>query len=52
MTAESFLTRKWNNMLTIGIGLPTLAFAIYFLNAGTISDFWGFITMFVLGAVY
>ena len=52
MTAESFLTRKWNNILTFGIGLPTLAFAIYFLNSGAISDFWGFIGMFLIGAVY
>ncbi len=52
MSSGKFLTRAWNNWLTIGLGLPTIIYATLFLSSSGISEFWGFIGMFVLGAVY
>ena len=52
MTREKLLTKRWNNWLTISLGLPTLIYATVFLSTSVISDFSGFIGMFVLGAVY
>jgi len=52
MTNERFLTREWNNWLTLGLGLPTLAFGITILSTSFVSDFTGFIMMVILGAVY
>ncbi len=52
MTKEDFLTRRWNNWLTLGLGLPTLIYAVVFLSTSVLSDFAGFIGMAVIGAVY
>jgi len=52
MNKEVFLTKKWNNILTITLGLPTLAFGISGFVSPLVSDFWDFIGMVVLAAVY
>ncbi|UCH11211.1 MAG: hypothetical protein JSU61_04800 [Fidelibacterota bacterium] len=52
MTKEQFLTVRWNNWLTLALGLPTLGYAILILSTPLLSDFWGFIGMALLGAVY
>ena len=52
MTKEKFLTTRWNNWLTLALGLPTLIYAIVVLSTSVLSDFAGFIGMVVLGAVY
>ena len=52
MTNEKFLTKGWNNWLTLGMGLPTLIYAVVFLSTSALSDFSGFIGMVVIGAVY
>ena len=52
MTKEKFLTRRWNNWLLLGMGLPTLVYAVVFLSTSVLSDFAGFIGMAVIGAVY
>ena len=52
MTKEKFLTVRWNNVLTLGMGLPTLAYGVFVLSTSVMSDFAGFIGMVVLGAVY
>jgi hypothetical protein len=52
MTKEKFLTRRVNNWLTLGMGLPTLIYALVVLSTSVLSDFVGFIGMAVLGAVY
>jgi len=52
MTKETFLTRRWNNWLTLAMGIPILAFGIIFLSTDVMSDFSGFIAMLVAGAVY
>jgi len=52
MTKEKFLTVRWNNWLTLGLGLPTLIYAIVGLSTSAFSDFTGFIGMAVMGALY
>ena len=52
MANEKFLTARWNNWLTLAFGIPLLAFGIVFLSTNAISDFAGFVTMLVAGAVY
>ena len=52
MIKEKFLTKSWNNWLTVGMGLPTLIFTVIVLSTSVLSDFAGFIGLAVLGAVY
>ena len=52
MANEKFLTARWNNWLTLGMGIPTLAYGVFVLSTSVMSDFAGFIGMVVLGAVY
>ena len=52
MTKEKFLTKGWNNWLTLGMGLPTLIYATVILSTSVLSDFAGFIGLAIFGAVY
>ncbi len=52
MTRERFLTVRWNNWLTLGMGIPTLIYAVVGLSTSVMSDFGGFIGMVVIGIVY
>ena len=52
MTKGEFLTKRWNNWLTLGMGLPILAYALVVLSTEVLSDFAGFVGMAVLGALY
>jgi len=51
-TKEKFLTKGWNNWLTLGFGIPTLVYAYVVFYTPLLSDFAGFIGMFLFGAVY
>ncbi|MFC1942309.1 hypothetical protein ACFLWU_03725 [Chloroflexota bacterium] len=52
MTKEKFLTRRWNNGLTVGMGIPVLIYIIVVLSTSVLSDFAGFIGMVALGVLY
>jgi len=52
MTKDNFLTRKWNNWLTLGLGLPALIYAIIVISTSILSDFTSFIGMVLIGATY
>jgi hypothetical protein len=52
MTKEQLLTVRWNNWLTLALGLPTLVFGIVVLSTSVLSDFWGFVGMVILGVLY
>ena len=52
MTNDNFLTRKWNNWLTLGLGLPALIYAIIVISTSILSDFTSFIGMVLIGATY
>ena len=52
MTKEKFLTVRWNNLLTLGLGFPTL---IYVASAFS-SSLWltkgGLIGLAIIGVLY
>ena len=52
MTMGKYLTVRTNNWLTLGLGLPTLVYAVFASSTSVMSDFAGFIGMVVLGIVY
>jgi hypothetical protein len=52
VTKEKFFTRRWNNWLTLGMGIPTLIFVVFVLSTSVLSDFTSFIVIAVIGAVY
>jgi hypothetical protein len=52
MTKEKFLTVRWNNWLTLGLGLPTLIYGVVVLSTSVLSDFIGFIGLVVIGVLY
>ena len=49
---DRFLTARWNNILTLSFGLPTLVVALVALTTDSFSDRAVFIGLVVLGAVY
>ncbi len=52
MTKEQFLTVRWNNWLTLALGLPALIYVVVVLSTSVLSDFWGFIGLVVIGVLY
>ena len=52
MTKDKFLTVQWNNRLSLGLGIPALAYAIFALVTSVLSPFTEFITLVVIGVVY
>jgi hypothetical protein len=52
MTRQEFLTLRWNNRLSLGLGLIVLMYVLAALATGTWSGRDGFIGIAVLGAVY
>ena len=52
MTREQFLTVRWNNWLTLALGPATLIYGIAVLSTSVLSDFWGFVGMAIMGALY
>jgi hypothetical protein len=52
MVMESFLTARWNNMLSLGLGLITLIYVIAALSASVWSDSGGFIGLVIIGGLF
>jgi len=52
MADPGFLTRRWNNRLTLLLGLPTLAWAVLGLATSEVSDLTAFLGMVGFAAVY
>ena len=49
---DKYLTARWNTILTLALGLPTLAFAFVALTTETFSDLTAFIVLVVISAFY
>lgn len=52
MTKERFFTVRWNNLLTLALGLPTLIYGVVVLSTSALSDFRGFVGLALCGVVY
>ena len=52
MNRERFLTVRWNNLLSLGLGLPTLGYITYAFS----TDLWmtraGLIGLALIGVLY
>ena len=49
---ERYLTIRWNNMLTLGLGVPAFIFVIVALMTGLWTTNVGFIGVAIVGVVY
>ena len=52
MTKEAFLTVRWNNFLSLGLGLPVLIYVVFVLSTSVLSVSAGFNGLVVLGALF
>lgn len=52
MKREDFYTLRWNNLLTLGMGLIMLIYVAFVLSTSILSDLAAFIGLALLGAVY
>ena len=49
---EKFLTVRWNNLLTLGLGIPSLIFIITAFSSSLWLEKSGLIWLAVIGALY
>jgi hypothetical protein len=52
MTKESFLTVRWNNLLSLGLGLPALIYVVVVLSTSVLSEKNSLIGLSVIGVLY
>lgn len=52
MTKEKFLTVRWNNVLSLGLGIPALIYVVFALTTSVLSDLAAFIGLVVIGVLY
>jgi hypothetical protein len=52
MNKEKFLTVRWNNILTLALGLPALIFIVYAYSSGFWMTRGGLIGLSLVGVVY
>ena len=52
MTKEKFLTVRWNNILTLVLGIPALLYIVFVLTTPALSDKAAFIGLALIGVVY
>ena len=52
MIKEKFLTVRFNNMLSLGLGIPALAYVIIALSTSLMPESSAFIGLVVIGVVY
>ena len=52
MTREKFLTVRWNNRLTLGLGIPTLIYIVVAFSTSAWSTRGGLAGLAVMGALY
>jgi len=52
MTKEKFLTVRWNNLLSLGLGLPTLIYVVVAFSTPLWVEQDGLIGLAILGALF
>ncbi len=52
MTKEKFLTIRWNNFLSLGLGLPTLIYVIVALSNSLWLERSGLVGLTIFGALF
>ena len=52
MTKDEFLNMRWNNILTLGLGLVMSIYVAFALSALVLSDLAAFISLVIIGVVF
>jgi hypothetical protein len=52
MNRETFLTARWNNRLSLAVGLPALGYAVAMLATSVITPAAEFAGLLAIGIVY
>jgi hypothetical protein len=52
MTKEKFLTVRWNNLLTLGLGIPALVYVVVAFRTSLWTEMGGLIGLAVIGVLY
>ena len=52
MTKEKLLTVRWNNWLTLGLGIPALIYVLAAFSTGIWSTMAGLIGLSIIGVLY
>ena len=52
MIKEDYLTVRWNNILTLALGLIMLIYVAVVASTAVLSDLAAFIGLAIIGAVY
>ena len=52
MTKEKFLTIRWNNILTLALGIPALIYVVFALSNLIWTEISGLIWLSAIGALY
>ncbi len=52
MKKEKFLTVRWNNLLSLGLGLPTLIYIVYAFSTSSWMGKDGLIGLAIFGALF
>jgi len=52
MTKEKFLTVRWNNWLTLALGLPALIFVVVAFSGSIWTERGGMIGLSIIGVLY
>jgi hypothetical protein len=52
MAKEDFLTLRWNNILTLGLGFILLIYVLFVFTTSVLTDRGAFIGLVVLGVIY
>ncbi len=52
MNKDAFLTRRWNNILSAGLGVPLLTFVAAVLFTSVFTDLASFVGIAIAGAFY
>lgn len=52
MTKEQFLTVRWNNLLTLGLGLPALIYVLAAFSTSAWTGSGALIGLAVIGVLY
>ena len=52
MTKDQFLTVRWNNLLSLALGLPSLAYILYAFSNPLWTTRGGLIGLAIIGVLY
>ena len=52
MNKEKFLTIRWNNWLSLGLGLPALIFVVVAFSTSIWTSMGGMIALSIIGVLY